>query len=99
MVIMTFGSGFNIEDVKPEYLAQMKSLADYARGKGIALGGYSLLASRSIDAADDVINPQDRQTRRRAFRQFAVPRQRLGRKLFPQTPAVFRADRLRRSGK
>ncbi len=58
MVIMSFGSGFNIEDEKPEYLAQMKSLADYARSKGIALGGYSLLASRSIDAADDVINPQ-----------------------------------------
>ena len=58
MVIMSFGSGFNIEDVKPEYLAQMKSLTDYARGKGIALGGYSLLASRSIDAADDVINPK-----------------------------------------
>ncbi len=58
MVIMTFGSGFNIENEKPEYLAQIKSLADYARGKGVALGGYSLLASRSIDAADDVINPQ-----------------------------------------
>jgi len=58
MVIMTFGSGFNIENEKPEYLAQMKSLADYARSKGVALGGYSLLASRSIDAADDVINPK-----------------------------------------
>ena len=58
MVIMTFGSGFDIENEKPEYLAQMKSLADYARSKGVALGGYSLLASRSIDAADDVINPQ-----------------------------------------
>jgi hypothetical protein len=58
MVIMTFGSGFNIENESPENLAQMKALADYARSKGIALGGYSLLASRSIDAADDVINPQ-----------------------------------------
>lgn len=58
MVIMTFGSGFNIENESPENLAQMKSLADYARSKGVALGGYSLLASRSIDAADDVINPQ-----------------------------------------
>ncbi len=58
MVIMTFGSGFNIENENAPYLAQIKSLADYARGKGIVLGGYSLLASRSIDAADDVINPQ-----------------------------------------
>lgn len=58
MLIMSFGSGFNMENDSPEYLARMKSLADYARGKGIALGGYSLLASRSIDAADDVINPK-----------------------------------------
>jgi hypothetical protein len=57
MVIMTFGSGFDIENEKPEYLAGIKALADYARAKGIVLGGYSLLASRSIDAADDAINP------------------------------------------
>ena len=58
MVIMTFGSGFNLENEAPENLARLKSLADYALGRGVALGGYSLLASRSIDAADDVINPQ-----------------------------------------
>jgi hypothetical protein len=58
IVIMTFGSGFNIENEDAQYLAQIRSLADYARGKGVVLGGYSLLASRSIDAADDVINPQ-----------------------------------------
>ncbi|MGH7967667.1 MAG: alpha-galactosidase, partial [Limisphaerales bacterium] len=57
MVILTFWSGFDIENEKPEYLAQLKELADYARSKHIALGGYSLLASRSIDADDDVINP------------------------------------------
>jgi hypothetical protein len=58
MVIMTFGSGFDIENEKPEYLRQLKELADYARGKDIALGGYSLLASRTINAENDVINPQ-----------------------------------------
>jgi hypothetical protein len=58
MVILTFGSGFDIENETPEYLAEIKSLADYARAKGIVLGGYSLLASRSIDAANDAINPQ-----------------------------------------
>ena len=58
MVIMTFGSGFNLENESPENLATMKSLADYARSKGVALGGYSLLASRSIDTNNDVINPQ-----------------------------------------
>lgn len=57
LVIMTFGSGFDIENEDPAYLAQLKQLADYAHSKGIALGGYSLLASRSIDAASDVVNP------------------------------------------
>lgn len=62
MVIMTFGSGFDIENAKPEYLAEIKQLADYARGKGIALGGYSLLASRAIDGDNDVINPKTGKT-------------------------------------
>jgi hypothetical protein len=57
MVIMTFGSGFDIENERPDYLEQIKSLADYGRGKNVALGGYSLLASRSIDPQDDAINP------------------------------------------
>ncbi len=46
MVIMTFGSGFNIENKSPEYLQRMKMLGDYARSKRVAIGGYSLLASR-----------------------------------------------------
>jgi hypothetical protein len=57
LVIMTFGSGFDAEDVSEKNLARLKALADYAHAKGIALGGYSLLASRSIGAADDVVNP------------------------------------------
>ncbi len=56
MVIMTFGSGFDFESRDPKYLARIKTLADYARRKGIALGGYSLLASR--DAATDADNTQ-----------------------------------------
>ncbi len=58
LVIMTFGSGFNIESEDEAYLKQLKELAAYAHSKGIALGGYSLLASRSIDAVNDVINPK-----------------------------------------
>lgn len=56
MVIMTFGSGFNIENDSPEYIGRMKTLADYARQKGIAIGGYSLLASRGASAADAAIS-------------------------------------------
>ncbi len=62
LVILTFGSGFDIENEKPEYLAELKTLADYARAKGIALGGYSLLASRSISPENDVINPETGKT-------------------------------------
>ena len=57
MIIMTFGSGVKVENASPENLERMKSLADYAHSKGIALGGYSLLASRSIDKDNDVVMP------------------------------------------
>ena len=57
MVIMSFGSGFNIENEDAAYLAQVKELVDYGKGKGVELGGYSLLASRKIDAENDAINP------------------------------------------
>jgi len=58
MVIMTFGSGFNLEDQSEINMMRMKSLAEYAHSKGIALGGYSLLASRSIDKHNDVVMPE-----------------------------------------
>jgi hypothetical protein len=58
MVIMTFGSGFNMENVNPKYLSKIKELADYAHSKNIELGGYSLLASRRISPEHDVINPE-----------------------------------------
>jgi len=62
LVIMTFGSGFNAENENPEYRQQVKELADYAHAKGVGLGGYSLLASRSIDADNDVVNPETNRT-------------------------------------
>ncbi|MCD6354140.1 MAG: hypothetical protein J7L95_01180 [Prolixibacteraceae bacterium] len=56
-IIMTFGSGFNVEDTSPENIARMKMLADYAHSKGITLGGYSLLASRRVGGGNDVVMP------------------------------------------
>jgi hypothetical protein len=58
MVIMSFGSGFNMEREDPDYLKQIKELVDYGRKKGVELGGYSLLASRKISVDDDAINPK-----------------------------------------
>ena len=58
MVIMSFGSRFNIEDSTAANLAEMKKYADYARSKGIDIGGYSLLSSRSASpASDNVVSP------------------------------------------
>jgi hypothetical protein len=60
MVILTFGSGFNIENRDAAYLRQMSEYADYARRRGVEIGGYSLLASRRIGPEDDVVMPEGR---------------------------------------
>jgi hypothetical protein len=57
MIILSFGSGMNLETKSPEHIAAIKSLADYAHSKGIEMGGYSLCASRWISDDVDVINP------------------------------------------
>ncbi len=57
MIILSFGSGLNMEDTSEANIQKIKSLVDYAHSKGIEMGGYSLFSSRSIDAEDDVINP------------------------------------------
>lgn len=56
MVIMTFGSGFQIENDSVSYLQRMKALNNYAADKGIAIGGYSLLASRGAKPKDAAIS-------------------------------------------
>ncbi len=58
MIIYTFGSGLNMENEDPAYLARVKADVDYAHAKGIEVGAYSLLASRHIDDENDVINPR-----------------------------------------
>ena len=58
MVILTFGSGFDIENKSTEYRAEMQRYAAYARSKGVELGGYSLLSSRRIEPdSDNAVNP------------------------------------------
>ncbi len=58
MLILSFGSGFNIENESPEYLAMWKEVVEYARSKGIEIGGYSLLASRRVGGGNDVVSPE-----------------------------------------
>ena len=59
MVIMTFGSGYNIESENPEYIQTMKELADYAHSKNIQLGGYTLMcASRGVGEEYNCVDPE-----------------------------------------
>lgn len=58
MIILSFGSGVDMESADPKYIQQMKSDFEYAHSKGIEIGGYSLLASRSAGQEYDVIDPE-----------------------------------------
>ncbi len=58
MIILSFGSGLNAEDLSDANIAKFKAFVDYARSKGIEMGCYSLLASRWISEEVDVINPE-----------------------------------------
>lgn len=58
MVILTFGSGFDLENEKPATLEKAQKYARYAHSKGIEIGSYSLLASRQVGGGNDVVMPQ-----------------------------------------
>ena len=45
-IILSFGSGFNMENRSPEHLATWRRVADHAESRGIELGCYSLFSSR-----------------------------------------------------
>jgi len=53
MIILSFGSGMNLESTDPSYWAKFREVADYAKTKGIVIGGYSLLASRGAANTND----------------------------------------------
>ena len=58
MVILSFGSGLNMEDTTATNIKKFKKLADYAHKRGIELGGYSLFSSRKINDSIDVIDKE-----------------------------------------
>ncbi|HKC35186.1 MAG TPA: hypothetical protein VKB95_03955 [Chitinophagaceae bacterium] len=61
-LILSFGSHLNMEDSSAANILRWKQLADYAHGKGIMIGGYSLFSSRRISDEDDVIDPKTGKT-------------------------------------
>ena len=58
MIILSFGSGLDMEDESEGNISKFKEYVDLAHSKGIEIGGYSLLASRWISDDVDVINPR-----------------------------------------
>ncbi|MFN7733883.1 MAG: hypothetical protein ACK5OB_18440 [Pirellula sp.] len=58
MLILSFGSGFNLENRDPAVMRKAQMFAQYAHEKGIEIGSYSLLASRSVNAEQDVVSPE-----------------------------------------
>lgn len=59
MLILTFGSGIDMEDLSDENIEKFRQLAKYAHSKGIGIGGCSLFFSRQTDNEDDYIEPAD----------------------------------------
>ncbi|MFH1744378.1 MAG: alpha-galactosidase [bacterium] len=63
MLILTFWSGFNIESEEADYIATFKADVDYAHGKGIEIGGYTLMcASRDVGDENNCIDPKTGKT-------------------------------------
>ena len=58
MVIISFGSGLDMEDVSEGNIRKWKELVDYAHSRNIEMGCYSLLASRTVNEETDCINPK-----------------------------------------
>lgn len=58
MLILSFGSGLDMESEDEENYRKFRELREYAAARGIELGGYSLLSSRWISDEVDVINPE-----------------------------------------
>lgn len=61
MIILSFGSGFDMDNDDPAYLTAWKDVADYAHTKGIEIGSYSLLSSRGAPAGNMIVSPNGQQ--------------------------------------
>jgi hypothetical protein len=57
MIILSFGSGFNMDNEDPGFLATWRDVADYAKTKGIEIGSYSLLSSRAAPVGNMIVSP------------------------------------------
>jgi hypothetical protein len=58
MIILSFGSGFNMEDRTPQHLATWKAVAQYGKDRGVELGAYSLFSSRNVGTEHMIVSPE-----------------------------------------
>ncbi len=57
-IILSFGSGFNMENKDAEFLAEWKAVAEYAESKQVELGSYSLFSSRGVGDKNMIVSPE-----------------------------------------
>jgi hypothetical protein len=57
MLILSFGSGFDMENERSTNLERARNWAAHARSRGVEIGSYSLLASRRVGGGNDVVMP------------------------------------------
>ncbi|MEO0660653.1 MAG: alpha-galactosidase, partial [Planctomycetota bacterium] len=57
-VILTFGSGFDMDDETPAFLAEWRDVAEHAQRSGVELGAYSLFSSRGVGAEHMIVSPE-----------------------------------------
>ncbi len=89
MLILSFGSGLDMENEDPRNISKFKELADYAHSRGVEIGGYSLLASRRIDDATDVIDPDTGKPGGAAFGNSPCLESRWGQEYFKKIKKFF----------
>jgi hypothetical protein len=53
LLMMSFGSGFTMEDTSLENLAKIGELISYSRAHGIEVGGYDLIAEKAPTASEE----------------------------------------------
>ncbi|MGI9430013.1 MAG: hypothetical protein ACR2NM_15235 [Bythopirellula sp.] len=56
-LILSFGSGFNMDNVDPTFLREWKEVADYADQRGVEIGSYSLFSSRDVGSKHMIVSP------------------------------------------
>ena len=89
MIVLSFGSGLDMENEDPGVLSGLRDIAGYAHDRGVEIGGYSLLASRRVDDATDVIDPKTSRPGGAAFGNSPCLESAWGREYFRKIRAFF----------